>query len=210
MALAFFNGIFLGLLLAILIGPVFFALIETSIRKGIIYGIYLAIGIVLSDLLYILITYAGLAKFLDNVQFKNFLGVGGGIIMIVAGISAILKKQQYEHSYSSFRESKNRDKIKTFIKGFALNSLNPAVLLFWIGAVGYVTVNLKYEVLNTLFFFLGTLAITFTTDLGKIYVAKRLSKLLTDQFILWLNRIAGIGLIFFGIKLILEVITIPI
>lgn len=210
MILALFNGILLGLLLAILIGPVFFSLIETSIRKGISYGIYLAIGIFLSDLFYILITYTGLSKFVDNESFKNILGLSGGFIMIAAGISAILKKQHYEKSTVTLKESKHTDKIKTIIKGFVLNTLNPAVLLFWIGAVSYVSINLKYDIVNAICFFVGTLTITFTSDLGKIYIAQKISSILTDQFILWLNRIAGIGLVLFGLKLFAEVFKIPI
>ena len=48
------TGITLGLTLAILLGPVFFALIQTSISKGFLKGLFLAIGISISDSVYIL------------------------------------------------------------------------------------------------------------------------------------------------------------
>jgi threonine/homoserine/homoserine lactone efflux protein len=201
---AFFNGVVLGFLLTILIGPIFFALIETSIRKGVYFGIQLAIGVVLSDAFYIVVTYAGLAKLLDNPQFKNILGIVGGSIMIIVGMSALLKKQFNTRNAKDIEMSIHQY-IKNIFKGFVLNTMNPAVLLFWIGAVSYVTVDLKYNMAQVLLFFLGTITTTFSTDIGKIYIANQLSKIMTDKIILWFNRIAGLGLTLFGLKLIYEV-----
>jgi len=44
------TGIILGLTLAVLIGPVFFALLQTSIHKGFGAGVLVAIGISASDI----------------------------------------------------------------------------------------------------------------------------------------------------------------
>ncbi|WP_216351112.1 LysE family transporter, partial [Mucilaginibacter polytrichastri] len=46
---AIFSGIGIGLILTFLTGPVFFALIKTSIEKGFQAGIALALGVVTSD-----------------------------------------------------------------------------------------------------------------------------------------------------------------
>jgi len=48
---AVFNGVIYGLVLAVLVGPVFFTLIQTSIERGFKSGVYVAIGISLSDAL---------------------------------------------------------------------------------------------------------------------------------------------------------------
>ena len=47
------NGLLFGLLLCVLIGPVFFALIQNAIEKGFYSGFFMAIGIALSDAFYI-------------------------------------------------------------------------------------------------------------------------------------------------------------
>ena len=49
------KGIVTGFILSIMIGPVFFVLLETSIRKGVKAAIAFDIGVLLNDILYILI-----------------------------------------------------------------------------------------------------------------------------------------------------------
>ena len=51
------KGVVTGFILSIMIGPVFFVLLETSITKGIRAALALDFGVLLSDLLYILIAY---------------------------------------------------------------------------------------------------------------------------------------------------------
>ena len=51
------KGIVTGFILSIMIGPVFFVLLEISIRKGVKAGIAFDIGVLVNDFLYILIAY---------------------------------------------------------------------------------------------------------------------------------------------------------
>ena len=64
------NGVGLGLALSILLGPVFFALIHTSISKGFREGFIMAIGIVVSDATYLTIAFF-LANLVDQPFVKN-------------------------------------------------------------------------------------------------------------------------------------------
>ena len=63
---AVWNGVLFGLLLTIFIGPVFFALIQTSVHRGFIYGVFMALGIALSDAIYVFLAYLGLSKILND------------------------------------------------------------------------------------------------------------------------------------------------
>ena len=58
------NGIVSGIVLAFLIGPVFFTIIQTSIERGFWSGVFVAIGVSLSDAFYILVSYFGLTQFM--------------------------------------------------------------------------------------------------------------------------------------------------
>ena len=53
------NGVISGLVLACLIGPVFFTLLQTSIERGFWSGFFVAIGVSLSDAIYIALCYLG-------------------------------------------------------------------------------------------------------------------------------------------------------
>ncbi len=85
------NGLLFGLLLCVLIGPVFFALIQNAIEKGFFSGFFMAVGIALSDTIYILITYLGISQLVDNPSFNMWLGGVGGGIMLIFGMTYMLK-----------------------------------------------------------------------------------------------------------------------
>ena len=55
----FWEGMILGLTLAIMLGPAMFSLIQTSIHRGLYRGILLAGGIFLSDFTLVLLCYLG-------------------------------------------------------------------------------------------------------------------------------------------------------
>ncbi len=193
----FFKGIGLGLLLALLIGPVFFALIQTSIRKGFKAGAWLAVGISLSDIIYIIICYVGLSNLLDSARFKDILGIVGGSLMVVFGVINFLRPIKPK---SDVPIEERRGVLRYILKGFALNAINPFVLIFWVGVIGGVSPD--YKLSEIYIFFSGLIITTFSGDLLKTLIATKLSKLLTPNILKWMNRIAGIGLIAFGLKLL--------
>ncbi|MDQ3394843.1 MAG: LysE family translocator [Bacteroidota bacterium] len=195
----FLNGIFFGFLLTILIGPVFFSLIQTSIERGFKSGMSMAVGISLSDSLYILIVYLGVSPFLENDTFKITLGVVGGFIMFCFGLYSILKPVP-NHTVHK-RVSGKSNAIKQIAKGFMLNGINPFVLIFWLGMVSMGTVKFNYSSNETAIFFSGIIFTVFITDVIKAYVATMLRNLITIRFMQIMNRLVGIALFIFGFRL---------
>ena len=64
------KGIQLGFLLAFLVGPVFFTIIQTSVERGFWNGALVAVGVSLSDTLYVTICYFGLLQFLNEHRLR--------------------------------------------------------------------------------------------------------------------------------------------
>lgn len=196
---ALWNGILFGLLLTVFIGPVFFALIQTSIQKGFASGFFMAIGISLSDIIYISVTYIGISKLFSHDSFTSGLGFGGGAIMLVFGLSSILKP--VTHQAVVRQGNKRSNLIRNITKGFLLNGLNPSVLIFWIGVASMATVNYQYSGNQVIIFFSGIVGTVFITDIFKTFVANRLRKVLTLRLMKIMNIVVGIGLILFGLRL---------
>lgn len=199
---AFGNGLLFGLLLALLIGPVFFALIQTSIEKGFSAGASMAVGIALSDAFYVVVASAGVAALANNQEFQLWLGVLGGSIMLVFGLVNLFKKvekQQEQHVGKPDRNSL----AKQFVKGFMLNGINPFVLLFWIGIASMVALNYQYSLPQEVAFFVAIVLTVFLLDLVKSYVAHKLRKMLSRRFMAWMNRLVGIVLVLFSFRLFL-------
>lgn len=124
----------------------------------------------------------------------------GGLIMFMFGISAIIKPVSSKADI--LIEPKKPGTFRYILKGFALNAINPFVILFWVGVMSMVTVQEKLEGIHTFLFFLGTILTVFFTDISKAYVAHKLSKHLTQTFLTWMNRAVGITLVGFGCRLI--------
>lgn len=197
------NGILLGLLLAVLVGPAFFALIQTSIGKGFVSALFMAFGIALSDALYIVITYLGISRIINNEAIHLWLGLGGGGILMAFGVFSIIKPIP-DLTAKRVIPLKKTGLLKQSIKGFLLNGINPSVLLFWIGIVSMATVTYKYSSYEVLAFFIAIIATVLLTDILKAFVAHRLRALLTIRFMKIMNVIVGGGLILFGLRLLVE------
>jgi threonine/homoserine/homoserine lactone efflux protein len=198
--MAFLNGIGFGMILAVLIGPVFFSLLQTSLHKGVKAGTLMAAGVVISDAFYIFICYMGLSQLFENAKFQDWLGLIGGCIMLVFGIAALLKKVKAQPAVEARLVSLNKGEFHYLAKGFVLNFINPFAIAIWISAV-QLGVS-QYALPNSLWFFTGILTTVFLTDFAKVMIACRLQNILTQGMLLWMNRVAGIGLILFGLRLI--------
>lgn len=204
---AFWQGILGGLLLAVLIGPVFFALIQTTVEKGFFHGVFLALGIVLSDATYCFICYLGISSVIDNEEVKAYMALAGGIILIAFGIIYLFRPVANKGVRKPTDTSKTT-LAKEILKGFMLNGINPGVLIFWIGIISTVSANPTYGNAQGVFTFaIGILITVFGTDILKAYLANKLSRLVTPQFMRIMNRVVGIALFCFGCYMFFQAIS---
>jgi threonine/homoserine/homoserine lactone efflux protein len=203
MAFAIRDGILLGITLATLFGfgPALLALVQTSIHRGFKAGISLALGVFLSDLFLVLLSFEGMIQIVVEPKNKIAFGLVGGIILIVFGIITTLRKARTDVDEI---EVKNPRTITYILKGFFLNVANPFIWIFWMGTMIAITSNYEQNEVAILTMFATTLITVFISDVLKSYAAGKLKSLLTYGLLTWINRIAGIGLIIFGIVLIVR------
>ncbi len=200
---AIVEGVALGGLLALLIGPVFFMLINTSIKKGLKPAVYMAFGVMLSDAMFISFAFFG-STFIRTIDLNTYIiGIVAGSILILFGIVNLIKKPDV-----SGEKMELPDDSKTFfidtVKGFMMNTLNPFAFIFWMGVAGTVSIKESYSPLHLFVFFLSTLTTIFATDFLKAFLASRLKRIITYRFLLWMNRLTGIVLIGYGIRTIVK------
>ena len=94
---------------------------------------------------------------------------------------------------------RKRDYIKTFFSGYLMNTLNPAILIFWITTS---TAIINHTVHQRIIIFSTCLTWMLGTDILKVLLAGKIRNRLTPHNIHIINRINGIILIVFGIALI--------
>ncbi len=202
----FFEGILLGLLVAVSLGPAFFAIIQTGITKGFRYGIYMALGISSSDVLLVIISYLIGAELFDDPNNKVYVGLIGGIILIIFGSISWAKKPDIlkRKKFNSEKPPRDPRPIGYVFKGFFLNIANPFLFFFWFGALSFVGKNAAPgQILeSTIVFFAGTFATTLSTDILKSFIGGKIKGYLKPRKEIILNKIVGIALVIFGVILI--------
>ncbi len=194
----FLNGLLFGLIFLFSLGPAFFALIHTSLEHGKRSAIFFAIGISLSDLIYITLALLGLSTFLDDPDIKFWIAVLGALMLLSFAVYSWNKKPKY-HATKKPKEKINF--LKYTVKGFILNGLNPFALFFWITIIGLVSVRHDYSLNQQIVFFAGTLCTIFTLDMIKITLSRRLSHLISPPVIIVMNRSLGIILFLFSLRI---------
>lgn len=197
-----FNGFKLGIVLAFLIGPVFFTIIQTSVERGFKNGVLVSLGVSLSDILYVAICYFGLVQFINEPGFRQNLAYAGGGILVLFGLYHLLVKSR-RNIQSGLEIEASKKMYRYFAKGFVINGLSPMVLIFWIGTISVASLDFGYSRGYEFFiFFCVVLATVLTTDILKAYLADKLRRLITRRLMMIMNIIVGICLIIFGARLI--------
>ena len=195
-----FEGIILGLTVAITLGPALFSLLQTSIKHGIKTGIFLAAGIFMSDLALVVGCFFGASVIVTDSRYHLILGLLGGIVMIVFGLVTMLRKVPPTEQVEVINEIRVRKKglMPYFFKGFLLNIANPFLWVFWITSVLAINATYGGDQQQVALFFAGTLGIILATDILKVILANKLKVTGNPMVKLWINRIVGVLFIVIG------------
>ena len=208
---ALIQGVLWGLLLSVLIGPVFFLIIKTSLEKGIKQAITLDIGVVVGDVFAIIVAYMGMAAIFQNPLYQKWLGIVGGSILMIFGISPLLrqlkKSKEITTDTSVIEIQPTANAFWLAMKGFFLNLSNPFVWLYWTACVGVAVSQFKGNGFKVLLFFIACICTFFGIDVVKIYLANKIRSFLTIQRLRQINNVASIAIIVFGIILIYRVLN---
>jgi threonine/homoserine/homoserine lactone efflux protein len=207
---AVISGIGFGLVLTFLTGPVFFALIKTSIDKGFQAGVALALGVVCSDMVFVGAILFGSQYFDVTAKDKIYAGVVGSIILFVIGIYYMFKKAQT--SYNTTVPVPTRlHKAGYFFKGFLMCIFNPTILFHWTIVIGAASTVYHQGVHNRsakiAIMFLTVLIVQFGLDTTKAFYADKLRDKISVKFIHRLNEVAGIALIIASLVLLDKLVT---
>lgn len=204
------KGLVTGFVLSIMIGPVFFILLETSIRRGVRAAIAFDAGVLVSDIIYILIATVFYYEVQDLAGGKNneIAKIIGGILFLIYGFYTFFKKLK-KHTLDDDGNviHNQKDYLFLFLKGFLLNFANPMVIFYWFSVMTLVSkkTHIAHGESAPILFFIGIILITFfSIDLLKIVGAKKLRPLVTDNLLKALNQLIGIVFIGFGIFLLIN------
>lgn len=198
------QGLIYGMSLSILLGPIFVALTQTSLSAGWKAGIWVGIGIWISDLVVILGSYFFTSQFREmttNPQYPFWSAVIGGSILSIVGIMTFLSSPK---PVTENTETKKWMKSGYFGKGFAVNFFNPFTFFFWFTLMhtyGSLQKTTSYEIV---ILFTTILATIILTDSAKVLAAAWISHKMSPRIIQITRQIAGLVIFGAGIAIVLK------
>ena len=205
MGFVLFKGILMGLLIALPTGGVSFLIIRRFYLFGMKSGMYSVLGSMLSDLFYASIVGFGLgAVGADLIHFSVYAELIVGASLMFVGYRAYretareLKKEEHNPAHP----------IKDFSSVFALNILNPALIVSF--SVLYLALGMHHAVGHPkliLIFLLGTVLGTIILWYGiarAIIFLRHKNRFDMTQKI---NKITGIVLLVTGLTLVVLSVT---
>ena len=130
------EAIIIGVILAFMIGPVFFMLIQTSLLNGFRAAISCDWGGFLGDIFFLLIAYFGSRFILVRIKDNPLLYIFGGLVLVAYGLITFFNQKQNRpiHDETLVVTVKSNYR-QLFFKGLLLNFINIGVLGFWLGMI---------------------------------------------------------------------------
>lgn len=200
------EGLVFGLSLAVSLGPIFIALTQTSIEKGVWPGMTVGLGIWVSDFIILGLFYKFIYEIKDQIQgdtFRFWLGISGVLIMVGFGLYLIMRApivdySKQKHTYKSY--------LGFWLKGFLINTINPFTIFFWLGVISTYIIGRDLPVKGHIVLFSTILAVIILSDSGKVLLADYLKSRLTAKHINTISNFSGAILVGFGIFLGYQVI----
>lgn len=202
-----YKGILLGIITAFSIGPVFFTIIETSISRGYRPAINLALGVLISDAFIISACFLSIVSLIQNNEVREIIGAVGGLILIVFGIYHIVHPITPAKTFQIGSARRFSAAIFLF-KGFLINTINPFVFIFWIGAMSIVSVNNDYSHAAKVVLFSAAVLCNFGCDMIKTFLAIKLKRFMTPRMMNIISKAVGCAIIYFGLRLLWKTLII--
>jgi threonine/homoserine/homoserine lactone efflux protein len=191
------KGVATGILFTLTFGAVFFSLIQASVKRGLKKAVFIAAGVVMSDAFFIAAAVLGTTFISDEMKKYDLQIRGVGFVFLLfLGIRSIIKKEKDHREDSTISDKRN---IIYLAKGIMLNSINPMILISWMGVTTYVKTVGNFGLDQVILFYLVVLATMFFTMFGICYFAGKLRNVLSPENMHRLNVGSGIVFIIFAI-----------
>ena len=198
-----------GWLLNLTPGPDVLFIVTNGLRSGVRAGLVAALGITAGCFVHIFAAALGVSALLaTSASAFTVLKWAGALYLLYVGVHLLRSQAPSVMNTIAIdpMDTKSRSQKIIFFKGFWTNVLNPKVALFFLAFVPqFIAPNapdkaLAFVLLGVLFT-INALPINFAYAAFGGWAARRLS--LVQRGMHWLERVAGVMFIGFGLKLAL-------
>ena len=199
------KGIILGFSIAAPVGPIGVLCIRRTVQYGRLSGFFSGLGAATADTIYGVIAALGLT-FISNflLDCDVWLRVIGGIVLILLGIKTFLAKTIQQPVKIT-----HKTLLSDFVSTFFLTMTNPMTILAYVaifagfGLTGFAGRHLDATAL-IVGVFIGSSFWWLILSEGVAFFRKKVDA----RAMKWINRIAGLVIIFFGLVIWISILQI--
>ena len=199
------DGFLTGLILQIAIGPVFFFILNISLQKTIMDGLFAVSAVTLADYIFIALAVLGVGKLLEKPKIKLTLGIISSLVLILFGIIMIISVNPSNQVNSPANLSES-SYIASFISAFLLTISSPLTIVFWTSLFAAKAIERGYAQKQLIYFGLAA-GLATLVFLGSSVTLLAIMRAKIPVMLLRISNIAvGSLLIFYGVVRLFRIV----
>ena len=200
------KGIGLGLIVSMPLGPVGILLVNRTIKRGLLSGIFSGIGLATADTIFAVIAGLGFSFVISFFNEERvIISFIAGLILIGLGIRIFLSNPVKELRNP---DTANKSLLRDFLSVLALSLSNPFTIFVFVAFFSGININseIKPQLVPFLLVpgvFIGTISWWFLLS----FFVNKFKKNLRLRNIVRVNQISGIAIIVIGIVILIGIFT---
>jgi threonine/homoserine/homoserine lactone efflux protein len=194
------KGFRFGMLLQIAVGPICIFIFNEAVQKGMFNALGGVFGVVLIDAIFITLSIVGVATVVEKKE--KVLKYFGSFILICFGIKTIVSAISMNEI--SVINTNSVSVSKTFLTAVFLTASNPLTIIFWSGVFSTKIIEEKMSKDDEVKFGIGAVFATLVFLSFIVVIGQFTKEFLNIKYIIVLNIIVGILLIYFGIRILVK------
>jgi threonine/homoserine/homoserine lactone efflux protein len=197
------QGLLFGMVLQLSVGPVCISVLQTAIACSFAPAFMMTLGVVLADSAYVILALLGVSSLMQIPPLRIGIGLMGALLLLYFGTRSLLSNAKRPADTTLARGGWG-----SLRNGFLLTLSNPLTILFWAGVFGGLIASGPFATHWAAYVFgAGCVSATLVFLTVVAAVGKYIGRLVQPGVIVWLNRITGLFLIGFAIKLAVGVFS---
>lgn len=195
-------GLLTGFMMSILLGVVFFLLIQAGIQYGTKKGVIIAAGVVAGDLIFLSLSIgftAAISGFLQ--KHSQAIALIGGLVLLVMGWWMWTKKRRAEEENQEIKGLRSARDF--FVKPFIINILNPANAAWWLGVYSFPPAS-GYGTQQKIVFGAFAIVAIFSTEVGIAAGASLLKNYIREKWLKKVDKLVAVVMFLMGLNLFIR------
>ncbi|OFX22639.1 MAG: hypothetical protein A2041_11450 [Bacteroidetes bacterium GWA2_31_9b] len=192
------KGIIVGLLASIPLGPVGLLCIQRTLNKGRHSGFFSGMAAASVDAIFALIAALGLTFIINFIKEQQFfIQLVGGIVLIILGLNIF-----YKNPVKQIRKQKlkKNNLFHDYISVFFLTLSNPVAVFLFVAALASIDiVSVESPIMSTLMVVAGVFLGALLWWISLVAFVDLFRKKFRLKQLWWINKIAGVLIVAFGI-----------